>query len=198
MCSNTRRSSLPQSLTEDRLGGETVYRGKLLQVECDRVRLPDGRESTREYIVHPGAAVIVAVNEAGELLFERQFRYPLRQVFLELPAGKIDKGESPEETARRELLEETGFVAQKWRHLGAIHPAIGYSNEKIEVFFAEGLEQVSEQKLDAGEFLETLFLSQATVREKVLKGEISDAKTLAALYLAGLDPADSDEGPTRR
>jgi len=168
------------------LTGETVYQGRLLKVECDRVRLPDGRESVREYIAHPGAAVVLALTESGDLLFERQFRYPLRRVFLELPAGKIDKGETPEQTARRELLEETGFVAQIWRHLGVIHPAIGYSDERIEVFFARGLQQITEQKLDATEFLEVLSLSPEAVREKAASGEISDAKTLAALYIAGL------------
>lgn len=171
---------------EDRLAGETVYQGKLLKVERDRVRLPDGRESTREYIAHPGAAVILALTEDGELLFERQFRYPLRRVFLELPAGKMDANETPEQTARRELLEETGYTAQTWRHLGVIHPAIGYSDERIEVFFARGLQRVTEQKLDAGEFLEVFGLSPEAAREKAARGEISDAKTLAALYIAGL------------
>jgi len=179
-------SDLDPSLTENRLTGETVYRGKLLRVERDRVRLPNGGETAREYIVHPGAAVILALTDAGELVFERQFRYPLRRVFLELPAGKMDAGEAPEQTARRELLEETGYTAQTWRHLGVIHPAIGYSDEHIEVFFAQGLEKRAGQQLDAGEFLEVFTLSPAAVREKAREGEISDAKTLAALYLAGL------------
>jgi len=174
------------SLEENRLTGETVYRGKLLRVERDRVRLPNGGETAREYIVHPGAAVVLALTDAGELVFERQFRYPLRRVFLELPAGKMDAGEAPEQTARRELLEETGYTARAWTHLGVMHPAIGYSDERIEIFFAQGLEQGTGQQLDAGEFLEVLTLPPAVVREKVRAGEISDAKTLAALYLAEL------------
>jgi hypothetical protein len=126
-------------LHEETLESEQVFRGKLLDIRRDRVRLPDGSEGVRECIVHPGAVVVIPVLANGDLLFERQFRYPVGHAFLELPAGKIDAGEDIAVTARRELLEETGHEADDWRHLGAMHPCIGYSNERIEIFLARGL-----------------------------------------------------------
>ena len=112
-------------LTETQVEGTRVFHGKLLDVRCDRVALPDGKESTREYIVHQGAAVVIPVLDNGDLLFERQFRYPLGKALLELPAGKIDPGEDVLVTAQRELLEETGYTAEKWRHVGLVHPCVG-------------------------------------------------------------------------
>jgi len=113
-------------LIESEITSESVFKGCLLNVRKDSVRLPDGKESVREYIVHPGAVVILAFLPNGNLLFERQFRYPLRRVFLELPAGKIDPGEAILDTARRELREETGYEASDWEYLGVMHPCIGY------------------------------------------------------------------------
>src|ERR1035437_5454818 len=127
------------------LSSEAVFDGCLLKVRSDVVRLPDGSESVREHIAHPGAVVMIAILENGKLLFERQFRYPLGQVFLDLPAGKIDPGEPPLDTARRELREETGYRAKSWRHLGTMHPCIGYSNERIEIFLSQGLSYVGHE-----------------------------------------------------
>jgi ADP-ribose pyrophosphatase len=174
------------ALDETQLASRVVFQGKLLRVVSDRVRLPNGVESVREHIIHPGAAVILAQLPNGELLFERQFRYPLKKTFLELPAGKLDAGETPQQAAIRELAEETGYAAKNWRHLGVIHPCIGYSDEHIEVFHAHDLEQVSAQTLDDNEFLEVFPFSVAAAREAIVRGEITDAKTIAALSMAQL------------
>lgn len=179
-------SEQPDALHEATLESTVVYRGGFLEVRRDRVRLPDGSESFREYIRHPGAVVIVPLLASGALLFERQFRYPLRRSFWELPAGKIDAGEAIHATAVRELREETGYAAANWQHLGTLHPCIGYSDERIEVFLARELVQVSSPSLDPGEFLEVHALAPEQVREMMRAGAITDAKTLAALHLAQL------------
>ncbi len=168
---------------EQRLSGESVFEGKLLHVRRDRVLLPDGKEAQREYILHPGAVVIIAFTDRGELVLERQFRYPLGREFIELPAGKIDPGEDPAETARRELAEETGYLAGRWRHLGMIHPSIGYSNERIEIYLAQDL-SAAPAKLDDEEFLEVFTLPLATAIEWVRTGAITDTKSIAALFWA--------------
>lgn len=171
-------------LQESQIEGAQVYQGKLLDVRCDRVRLPDGHASTREYVVHQGAAVVIPILDNGELVFERQYRYPLGKVMLELPAGKIDPGEEILETARRELLEETGYGAREWRYLGVTHPCVGYSNERIEIFLAQGLVKESQQNLDHGEFLDVLTLSLDEALLAVRKGEITDGKTITCLLWA--------------
>jgi len=172
-----------EHLIEETISSESVFEGKLLKVRRDLVRLPDGHESVREWIAHPGAVVVIGVLGNGKLLFERQFRYPVRQVFLELPAGKIDPGEHPLDTARRELREETGYKAKLWRHLGTMHTCIGYSDEHIEVFFAEGLSHVG-AALDHGEILEIVEMSLHDAILAVRDGEITDAKTITALMWA--------------
>jgi len=167
-------------VTEEFLQGELVFSGRLLKVHRDRVRLPDGSEAVREYIRHPGAVAIVALFADGRVLLERQFRYPLGRAFIEIPAGKLEPGEAHLATAKRELLEETGYVAAEWRRLGLIHNAIGYSDEGIEIWLARGLE-LREQKLAEGEFLEVFTLPLAEAQAMARDGRITDVKTIAGL-----------------
>lgn len=171
-------------LRESCIEGQQVYAGGFLQVHRDRVSLPNGVESWREYVRHPGAVVIIPLLDSGKLLFERQFRYPVGRVFLELPAGKIDPGEDDLLTAQRELLEETGYDAAEWRHLGVMHPCIGYSDERIEIFLAKGLRNTGQQALDHNEFLEIVELSLDEVAAAIRQGKITDAKTVTAIYWA--------------
>jgi ADP-ribose pyrophosphatase len=169
-----------KDLEEKRIGGEVVYAGRLLKVHRDRVRLPDGSEGVREYIRHPGAVAIVALSDDGRVLLERQFRYPLARAFIEIPAGKLEPGEDPLETGKRELLEETGYVARQWRRLGLIHNAIGYSDEVIEIWLARGLEQRA-PRLAEGEFLEVFSVPLAEAQAMARDGRITDVKTIAGL-----------------
>ena len=171
-------------LKETTVDGTAVFSGKLLDVRLDHVRLPNGGLATREYIRHQGAVVVIPVLDKGDLVFERQFRYPLGQVLIEFPAGKIDPGESIEETGKRELLEETGYVANDWRYLGVLHPCVGYSNERIEVFLAQGLSLQGAQNLDHGEHLDVFSMSLGDAIEAVRTGSITDAKTISAIFWA--------------
>jgi len=170
------------NLTETRIEGEVVFKGKLLDVRRDTVRLPDGKTGTREYIVHPGAVLIVPVLADGRLVMLRQFRYPVNRVMIEFPAGKLDPGESPLATGRRELREEAGYEASHWHPLGRIHSVVGYSTEAIEFYVAEGLTHVG-AALDDGEFLEIGTMSLDEMLAALDRGEITDAKTAAALLL---------------
>jgi ADP-ribose pyrophosphatase len=174
----------PESdLVEHTLDSEPVFDGKLLHVLRDRVRLPDGQEAIREHILHPGAVMIIPLLENGNLVMERQYRYPLHRVFLELPAGKIDAGEDPLHTAKRELLEETGYAATEWHYLGCTHPVISYSSEQIDIYLARGL-SMQQQKLDSGEFLEVIEVPLAAAIDMIKSGEITDAKTVIGLFWA--------------
>ncbi len=172
-------------LTEHTLESSDEYRGRLLHVKKDRVRLPNvgnriGGESTREYIVHPGAAVMIPVFDNGDILLERQHRYPLRRDFLELPAGKFDPGETELACAQRELEEETGYVATQWRELPTFYPCIGYSDERLVYFEARGL-RYSGHNLDEDEFLEILRVPFAAALEMIGDGRIDEAKTVMGL-----------------
>lgn len=170
-----------RDLAERQLASRSVFRGRLLDVREDRVELPNGEPSIREYIVHPGAVVILPLLENGDLLLERQYRYPLRRDFFEFPAGKIDPGEEPLACARRELLEETGYRAGQWRYVTTIYPCIGYSDERLVYYLASDLEFQGEQP-DDDEFLEVFRLPLETALEQVRNGEICEAKTVAGLF----------------
>jgi ADP-ribose pyrophosphatase len=169
-----------KDLTEHFISGERVYDGALLKVHRDRVRLPDGAEGVREYIRHPGAVAVVPLFDDGRVLLERQFRYPHRREFIEIPAGKLEPGEPHLDTAKRELLEETGYTAAEWTRLGVIHPAIAYTDEAIELFLAKGLLKDT-RWLDRGEFLELVVVDFSSAIEMIRDGRITDAKSVAAL-----------------
>lgn len=168
-------------LVETRVESEVVFDGRLLVVRRDRVRLPDASEAIREYVVHPGAALIVPVLDDGRLVLERQYRYPMGRVMLEFPAGKIDPGEVSRQTAERELVEEVGYTAGTWTPLCTLHPQIGYSTEFIDVFVASNLVHVGAQ-LDEGEFLEVVLMTEDELLAAFDRGEFSDGKSIAALF----------------
>ncbi len=167
-------------LRETRLASEQVWQGDFLDVRRDVVSLPDGSEAQREYIVHPGAVMIVPILDDGRLVVERQWRYPIGAAMLEFPAGKLEAGEPVLECAVRELVEETGYRAAEWARAGHMHNAIAYSTEAIEVWFARGLVR-GERRLDPGEFLDVLETSEDELARASGRGEVTDAKTLVGL-----------------
>jgi ADP-ribose pyrophosphatase len=168
-------------LAEETLESNLAFNGDFLQVHKDRVRAPDGHLAPREYLTHPGAVMVVPLLDDGRVVLERQYRYPLRRGFVEFPAGKIDPGEGLLTCAQRELREETGYVGDTWVYLGGFHNAIGYCNEKIEVFLARGLRQVGGQN-DAGEVLEVFAAAHEELKRRISSGEITDVKTLIGSY----------------
>ncbi|PTR16934.1 ADP-ribose pyrophosphatase [Nitrosospira sp. Nsp2] len=170
-------------LTETTVSSRNVYDGELLRVRADLARLPDGKVAVREYITHPGAVVIIPLLDNGELVMERQHRYPLHRDFYELPAGKIDRGEDPLQCAQRELLEETGYTASKWRYVTTLYPCIGYSDEKLMYYLAEGL-IFTGASLDEGEHLEVFTLTLPMALDWVKTGKITDNKTVSGLFWA--------------
>ena len=169
--------------TETELSSKTIYRGGFLELKEDRVKLPDGKTTIREYLIHPGAVVIIAVLDNGALVLERQYRYPLHGHFYELPAGKIEPGEDPLLCAQRELLEETGFVARTWRYLASAYPCVGYSTERQLFYLAQGLTHRGSRP-DDEEFLEVLEVGLDTALDWVQAGKITDGKTINGLFWA--------------
>jgi ADP-ribose pyrophosphatase len=172
-------------LEEHFISRECILEGDFLQALRDTVTLPDGSTAFREYIVHPGAVMVIPLLDDGRLVMERQYRYPVQRVMLEFPAGKLDSEEAPLHCAQRELQEETGYRALEWARAGKLHPVIGYSTECIEIWFARGLSP-GPQKLDKGEFVDVTLVHVDALISGCLDGSVTDAKTVAgAMWLQG-------------
>jgi ADP-ribose pyrophosphatase len=170
-------------LTEQPVSREELFKGRLLHAVRDTVRLPDGTPAQREFILHPGAVMVIPLLADGRIVLERQYRYPVREVLIEFPAGKLDAGEDPLVCGQRELLEETGYTAAEWAYAGKLALAVGYSDEYIHLFFARGLVQGAAQ-LDHGEFVETITATPDEFLEWCRDGRVKDSKTLVgALWL---------------
>lgn len=167
-------------LLETPVASEEVLKGHFLQVRRDTARLPDGSQTTREYVVHPGAVMIIALLDDGRVVLERQYRYPVRSVMIEFPAGKLDPGEECLACAQRELQEETGYSARQWARAGVLHPVISYSTEFIDIWFAREL-TLGERKLDEGEFLDVFTATPAELLAWCASGQVTDAKTLTGM-----------------
>ena len=170
-------------LIEHRVHHEELLRGRFLHAFRDTVRLPNQNLATREYVVHPGAVMVIPMLDTPDglrLVMERQFRYPVGQVMTEFPAGKLDPGEDPWLCAQRELLEETGYTARQWARAGVLHPVIAYSTEVIEIWFAKDL-PLGERQLDTDEFLDVFTASPAELMAACQQGRLTDAKTLTGL-----------------
>lgn len=170
-------------LKETKITSDTVYDGVLLHVRKDMVELPNGKTSVREYIQHPGAVGLIAYLPNGNILLLNQFRYPLKKVFIEIPAGKIDPDETPEATGLRELEEETGYRAGTLRFLTKIHPCIGYSDEVIYIYEAFDLIK-GDKKPDDNEFMDVFELPLDEAVRKTKAGEITDVKTMIGILTA--------------
>ncbi len=175
---------MDEHLEESTVESVRVYEGAFLKVRKDRARLPDGSVHGREWVEHPGAAAMLALGDDGRVLVVRQWRYAMRRAYVELPAGKIDAGESALQTAKRELLEETGHVAREWAPLVQIHPAIGFSNELLDIFVARGLERRQPSRPDAGEVLDVEWVTLEWLLGELRAGRLPDVKThIATLHL---------------
>jgi ADP-ribose pyrophosphatase len=168
-------------LIEHGIASVTMFSGKFLTLKRDTVRLPDGKTAVREFIEHPGAVMVIPLFDDGQVLMERQFRYPLGRVMIEFPAGKLDPNEGALACAQRELREETGYTAREYTFLTRIHPVISYSTEFIDIYLARGL-TAGERQLDEGEFLETFKVDVRTLIARVRAGEISDVKTVIGTF----------------
>ncbi|QHE85455.1 NUDIX domain-containing protein [Hydrogenophaga sp. BPS33] len=164
-------------LREHQLSRTELLRGNFLHVVRDHVRMPDDGQATREFVLHPGAVMVVGLLDDGQVVLERQYRYPMQAVMVEFPAGKLDAGEASLVCAQRELLEETGYSAREWAFAGRLAPTIAYSDEVIDIWFARGL-ALGERRLDEGEFLDVFSATPAELHAWCFDGTVIDSKTL--------------------
>ena len=188
------------ALAETCVESTTLYAGHFLTLKRDTVALPDGKHATREFVLHPGAVMVIPLFDDGRVLMERQYRYPLARVMTEFPAGKLDPQEGALACAPRELREETGYTAKEYFYLTRIHPVISYSTEFIDIYLARGL-TAGAANLDEGEFLETFTATLPELLEGVRTGKITDVKTIIGTFwldraLSGAWPLGAPEpGP---
>jgi ADP-ribose pyrophosphatase len=167
-------------LREIRLSRQELLKGHFLHVVRDTVQLPSGREATREYVLHPGAVMVIAMLDDGRVVLERQYRHPMDSVMIEFPAGKLDAGEDGLTCAKRELLEETGYSAAEWAYAGELAPTIAYSDERLGIWFARGL-TLGARRLDEGEFLDVFSATPEELQTWCRQGKVIDAKTLVGV-----------------
>ena len=173
-----------EALREVRTGSEEIFNGVILHVQRDTVRLPNGNETIREVIRHIGAVCVIPVLDNGDVIMERQYRYPLAQVILEIPAGKLDAKEEDRFSAiQRELREETGYTAGKWTEIGGFYPAPAYSDEYITMYLAQDRKK-GDRHLDEDEFLDVHTVPLKVLVEDVMAGKITDAKTQVCILKA--------------
>jgi ADP-ribose pyrophosphatase len=170
-----------KSMVETTVERETVFEGKFLKVRRDLARLPDGSIASREFVVHPGAAAMVPIGDDERILVERQYRYAMGAMYVEIPAGKIDAGEHSLQTARRELREETGYEAAKWAFLTRVHPAIGFTDEVMDIYLAKDL-VLRERAMDVDEFLEIEWVTLGWLMDELRAGRLPDVKTQIAVH----------------
>jgi ADP-ribose pyrophosphatase len=173
-------------LREERISGELVYEGKILDLEVDRVRMPSGNEAVREVVRHRGAVVVLPLHEDRRIEFVRQYRYPMGEVLLELPAGKLDPGEEPIVCAGRELAEETGWKPVEIHEIGSFFTSPGFTDELLYAFIATPLEEAPEVEQDPDEAIENVTMTVEEALDACRTGEIRDSKTLATICLAQL------------
>jgi ADP-ribose pyrophosphatase len=182
---------MSRALQESTVDSALVYQGAFLRVRKDLARLPDGSVHGREWVMHPGAAGVLALGDDGRVLVERQWRYAMGRAYVEIPAGKIDTGETTLQTARRELLEETGYVAREWAPLTQIHPTIGFSNEVIDLYVARGLTHAQAHSREHGELLEIEWVTLGWLVDELRAGRLPDVKThIAVMHLQRMVDGD--------